>query len=349
MANDDRDTDDIVTHPHDALVQRILTRPEAAAVELRAALPAALTTRLDWATLHVEPGSYINPKLRPRRSDILYSVALRDSPDRRVLVYVLLEHQSSLDRLMAWRLLLYACRIWERYVDEHPSPVSTLPMIVPLVLFGGPAGWTMPQRLSELLDVPAALASDFPSPIELVFTVDDLHQSVLGDQLAKDHRSVDRAAALAEAVRTLLWLASHARVTDEPRAEALGPLFEVIRDAWGPDDLQALLTYIVSAFGQDSPLPDILFRSASKETRLMFTTIRDQLLTEGRVQGKTEGLTEGRAEGLAHALARLLDTRGLTPDGGLRTHIADCKDPALLQRWFDRALTATTLTEVFDD
>ncbi|MEM9455740.1 MAG: hypothetical protein AAGF11_16280 [Myxococcota bacterium] len=155
----------------------------------------------------------------------------------------------------------------------------------------------------------------------------------------------ERAAWNPAAVRTLLWLASHASAIDAPRAEALGPLFEVIRDAWGPDDLQALLTYIVSAFERDSPLPDILFRSASKETRLMFTTIRDQLFTDGR----DEGRSEGKAEGLAHALERLLDSRELELDDALRTRITDCKDPALLQRWFDRALKATTLTEVFDD
>ncbi|MEM9455738.1 MAG: Rpn family recombination-promoting nuclease/putative transposase [Myxococcota bacterium] len=344
MARNDSDTDDVVNQPHDALVRRMLTRPETAAVELDAALPATLTAHLDWSTLHVKPGTYINPKLRRRHSDILYSVALRDDPEREILIYVLMEHQSSPKRLMAWRLLVYVCRIWEQYVSNNKK-TKTLPMIVPMVLFHGPNGWTMPQRLSELLDVPPELAANFPSPIELVFAVDDMDRSVLDGQIPADQRELDRAVALAEAVRTLLWLASHASAIDAPRAEALGPLFEVIRDAWGPDDLQALLTYIVSAFKRDSPLPDILFRSASKETRLMFTTIRDQLITEGEARGETKG----EARGLAHALERLLNSRGLKLDKALRTRITDCKDPALLQRWFDRALKATTLTEVFDD
>lgn len=77
--------EEIAHNPHDGLIKRIFTKPEAAAVELRSALPAALTEQLDWDTLHVESGSFVDPKLRPRHSDILYSMALRDS-ERRVHV-----------------------------------------------------------------------------------------------------------------------------------------------------------------------------------------------------------------------------------------------------------------------
>lgn len=80
--------------PHDRLAKRILTRPEMAAVELREVLPAPLVERLDFGTLRVEPGSYVDAKLGTYHSDILYSVCIRRS-SRRVLVYVLLEHQST--------------------------------------------------------------------------------------------------------------------------------------------------------------------------------------------------------------------------------------------------------------
>ncbi|MEM9453717.1 MAG: hypothetical protein AAGF11_06030 [Myxococcota bacterium] len=62
-----------------------------------------------------------------------------------------------------------------------------------------------------------------------------------------------------------------------------------------------------------------------------------------------DGKADGRAEMLAEMLARLLDTRGFALAEEFRKRIANCKDEALLRRWFDRAVTATTLTEVFDD
>lgn len=140
--------EDIAHHPHDGLVKRIFTKPEAAAVELRQALPPALAKYLDWDTLHVESGSFIDPKLKPSHNDILYSIALRDS-ERRVLVYVVMEHQSTPDRMMAVRFLSYVGDVYERYLGQHKG-TETIPLLVPLLLYQGPEGWTMPRRLSEL-------------------------------------------------------------------------------------------------------------------------------------------------------------------------------------------------------
>ncbi|MEM9460746.1 MAG: hypothetical protein AAGF11_41665 [Myxococcota bacterium] len=74
-------------------------------------------------------------------------------------------------------------------------------------------------------------------------------------------------------------------------------------------------------------------------------TIRDELIAQGRA----DGMAKGMAKGIAQMLARLLDTRGLALTDELRQRIARCKDEAVLQRWFDRAVTAATLAEVFDD
>lgn len=253
--------EDFAAHPHDSLVQRFLTRPEVAAIQLRVALPPALTAHFDWPTLRIASGTYIDPKLRPRRGDILYAVDLLDT-HRPAFIYVLLEHQSTSQRLMAFRLLQYACRLWERYVHAQPTPVEWLPLVIPLVLYQGPGGWTAPRRLSELLDVPPALLAACPSPIEL-------------------------------------------------------------------------------AFGPESPLRDILYETASPETREVFTSYRDHDRAEARA--------EGEAKGMAAMLLRLLDQRGLPLPLELAHQVSHCQDPAQLQRWFDRAVQAARIEDVFAD
>ncbi|MCB9716275.1 MAG: hypothetical protein H6712_20580 [Myxococcales bacterium] len=85
----------------------------------------------------------------------------------------------------------------------------------------------------------------------------------------------------------------------------------------------------------------------------MYATIRDELLAKGRAEGlaegRADGILQGETKGMARMLERLLDTRGLEPTDELRERVAACKDENLLQRWFDRAVTATSLAEVFDD
>jgi predicted transposase YdaD len=66
---------------------------------------------------------------------------------------------------------------------------------------------------------------------------------------------------------------------------------------------------------------------------------------EGRAEGREEGLTRGRAEDVL----RILTARGVQADEAARQRILSCLDLATLDRWFDRALNATSLSDVMDD
>ncbi|MEX1364453.1 MAG: hypothetical protein AB1Z98_15110, partial [Nannocystaceae bacterium] len=210
---------------------------------------------------------------------------------------------------------------------------------------GGPSRWTLPTRLSELLDVPSELTEAFPSPIELAFAVDDLSESLLGEQVSHDQLARDQWRARAEMARSLLWLARNPDAGTGERAAALGQLLTIIDQTWGPEAVEPFLTYLVAAFEPQSPLHAILTQAVSQETRLMYATLQDELITKGKAKGRAEG----RAEGKAELLLRLIDSRELNLSEDQRRLVRECKDEALLQRWFDRALTATDVAEVFED
>lgn len=64
---------------------------------------------------------------------------------------------------------------------------------------------------------------------------------------------------------------------------------------------------------------------------------------------RTEGIRQGRTEGMVAMLERLLEQRGLEPSVEQHARMASCRDPYVLRAWFDRALTASSVAEVFDD
>ena len=66
-------------------------------------------------------------------------------------------------------------------------------------------------------------------------------------------------------------------------------------------------------------------------------------------QGIAEGEARGKAEGKAEAVLKLLDARGLAPTDGQRQQVTSSTDSAQLDRWFDRAITASRAAEVFAD
>jgi predicted transposase/invertase (TIGR01784 family) len=139
--------------PHDLLVRYTFGNPERAAAELRVALPPFVVEQVDWQSLKAERNSVVDPELRETETDLLFSARLKGG--RKVLFYVLLEHQSKVYRWMALRLLKYVVRQLEHWRQEH-SDSELLPIIIPLVLYHGPEGaWTAPRRVEELFDVPA--------------------------------------------------------------------------------------------------------------------------------------------------------------------------------------------------
>jgi len=341
------DDDEIVRHPHDGLAKRVFTHPEAAAVELRAVLPAALCERLDWSTLEVASSSFVDSELRARHSDILYSIALRGS-GRRVSIYVVLEHQSTPDAKMPVRFLVYVGRFYERHLREHRDE-ATVPMVIPVLLYHGPSGWTLPRRLSEVLDAPPELLEAYPSPVELLFAVDDLSESVVGVQVTRDILARERGLALAEAARTLLWLALHPDASTGERATMLGTLLNFIAETLGPSEVQPFLTYLASAFESSSPVHGILAEPHNQETRRMFISLRDKLLADGEAKGMAKGEAKGMAKGMARSLERLLEAKGLELSSEQRERLNHCTDEGLLQRWFDRAVTAQAVAPIFED
>ena len=75
---------------------------------------------------------------------------------------------------------------------------------------------------------------------------------------------------------------------------------------------------------------------------------RQQGLAQGLEQGLERGREEGLARGRAESILRILSLRGIHVEEGVRQRILDCTDVDTLDSWFDRALQATTLSEVLD-
>ncbi len=65
-------------------------------------------------------------------------------------IYVLVEHQSSPDRFMPWRILQYTCDIIHRHliVNKH---CNKLPFIYPFVFYHGMYDYNHPEDIRELV------------------------------------------------------------------------------------------------------------------------------------------------------------------------------------------------------
>lgn len=297
-------------------------------------LPPALVARIDFATLTACPGTFVDEGLADAHADLLFSVELAGRP---ALLYLLLEHQSTVDRLMAFRLLRYMVRIWDAWLADHRDAQS-LPLVVPIVVHHSDTGWTAAVALEEILDVATDVRDALgPHVPRMGFLPDDL--SAQSDEALQSR-------AMTALGRAALWCLRDAR----KRGEILRKLDrwahvvgEVVRSPSGAAALHAVLRYIweVSEIGMDEFRESVLAAvGEDEEVKDAMTTTAEKLRDEGRL--------EGRLEGERAVLLRLLAKRfGDLPDAVLARVDAATVDQ--LELWAERVLVATTLAEVLGD
>ncbi|MGW7226746.1 hypothetical protein [Streptomyces cyaneofuscatus] len=64
---------------------------------------------------------------------------------------------------------------------------------------------------------------------------------------------------------------------------------------------------------------------------------------------RDEARIEGRVEGRAEDILRILTVRGVSVPDEARQRVTACTDLAVLDVWFERAITAPTADAVFDE
>lgn len=119
--------------PHDAAFRAFLTHPSTARDFIELQLPAELRAVCDLSTLKLESGSFVEENLRAYYSDVLYSLKTAAGDG---YIHVLIEHQSTPDRHMAFRLMRYAVAAMQRHLDAGHKK---LPLVIPVLFYTGKA------------------------------------------------------------------------------------------------------------------------------------------------------------------------------------------------------------------
>ncbi|BED93846.1 Rpn family recombination-promoting nuclease/putative transposase [Escherichia fergusonii] len=119
------------TTPHDAIFKAFLSRPETARDFIEIHLPPSLVKLCNLDTLHLESSSFVEENLRQYYNDVLYSVETTKGCG---YIYVLIEHQSSPDENMAFRMLRYAIATMQRHLEAGHD---YLPLVIPILFYQG--------------------------------------------------------------------------------------------------------------------------------------------------------------------------------------------------------------------
>ena len=263
--------------PHDLVFKTFLSRMETARDFIAIHLPSALLRLCDLQTLHLESGSFIEDDLHPYFSDMLYSLKTVHGDG---YIHMLIEHQSSPDKHMAFRLMRYAIAAMQRHLEAGHK---TLPLVIPILFYQGrrsPYPYSM-NWLDNFVD--PQLAGKIYSQN---FHVVDI--TVIADDEIMQHRSM----------AALTLIQKHIRQRDLTRLfDKLAGL--LTRNHISGQQVIALVNYMLQA-GKAQDARTLLFEMAQHAPQYgdELMTLAEQLKQEGRTEGIQQGIQEGILEGM---------------------------------------------------
>ena len=292
-----------------------------------------LAERLDFKTLELLPTVFQNQEQAERRSDLIWQV--KGYNGQLFWVAILLEFQSTIDRLMVFRLLEYTalllCQTFEQQADKGEL---LLPKVLPIVLYNGANPWNAVLSLRD---------AQFSEPQLREF--DDLHFKYhLIDIRHLEESLVDKAKGISA------WIFRFERAANVQEMERLWKvMFRALRNPAYENLRQEIIIWLetcVLPVRKISGAKIVVERLKEEEKMTVVTPEMDdwtlpyinQGIKQGRAEGERIGRNEGRIEG-----ERIGEAKGIAAKAAqvIRQMIAEGFEDNLIAR-----LVSVPLSEV---
>ena len=284
---------------HDSARKDIFSHKQVVVDFLRGYVEQPWVQSVDFDSLERVNSSYVHETDQRRIGDVVWRLKLKDDGSW-VYMYLLLELQSSVDRYMALRMMVYVGLLYQDLIKQKQlSPGGLLPAIFPAVIYNAKRPWKAPLSLSELITpVPEPLRSLLPAMS--YFLLDEGRVQPLAPnnilstiiQMEKAPDTGQLAAALQRA-HELLKAPEHQSL----RRSLLVWLKRVVLSEMAPNKEFAQLNEL-------QEVQTMLAETVTQWTQNWKHEGWQKGLREGRKEGLQEGIHRGKHEGLQEGLQK---------------------------------------------
>ncbi|GAK54364.1 transposase YhgA-like protein [Candidatus Moduliflexus flocculans] len=319
-----------IANPHDKLFRETWSNRAFALDFLRNYLPDAVLQRINLESLNISKDSFVDPALKEFHSDLLYLVNFSGQAG---YVYLLFEHKSYPEKYIHLQLMEYLLKIWRLHLKQQPES-TTLPQIIPLVLYHGQRHWTMPLNFSGTFGRQEHLLTEYIPTFEYVLI--DLS------------RYSDKEIRGSVMSRVALLLLKH--IFDADIEQRLPAILSLLRDLLdktsGLQYLETLLRYVASA--TDNIKKEQIVKIVEKtfeamEGRNVVMTLAEQWIQEGFEKGFEKGVQyaekqaeigkkQGYCQGLLEGMNLVLRFRFGSDAATLMPVLQTIQDPETLKK-----------------
>lgn len=274
---------------HDKLVKNILKDEK----ELANFIHQFINNEIDITTdnLIKFTNSYITKKYRAKESDIVYMLKDQD-------IFFLIEHQSSIDTTMTYRMLNYCIDIINEWCQSKKlKKIKRYPIVVPIVIYTGDRKWMEPRNFKEK-QVSTCIFENYK--INLQYNLVDINQ--LSDECLIEKQTmfgygmlIEKAKDKRDLIEKLNLIIKKCK--DEKQLEELkNIILYALSDALCNIEQEELIEKIDEKVGEDM---STLVERLTAENR--------RILNQGIAQGTKAGIQTGIKTGIKTGMKTGMD------------------------------------------
>lgn len=266
-----------------------MSDPKVAVEFFNKHLPAKIKNIVDLNSIRLEKSSFIDDKLKQQSADLLFQTKFNSKPG---YLYLLLEHQSQVEKLMPFRILKYMVAIIDQHLNKTKKEI--LPVVYPMVFYSGGKKYNYSTDLFDLFGTERKLAIDIlykPYPLIDLSQIPDAeleHNMQYGILAMVMKHAHDRKVT--EFLKG--FLKKLAPIKNNPE---FGCIYE-------------MLSYIIEVYDvTEDEFADIVRENLPIINERDIMSIAETYWQRGLNEGRQEGIQTGRREGVQKGETKALE------------------------------------------
>ena len=218
--------------------------------------------------------SYIDPKFKNKEADIVYRIKDKN-------IFLLIEHQTKIDKKMPIRLHEYSTEIMASAMEENKY--KSIPSVIPIVLYTGKTKWKIENETIE--------KQQFFKEVKLIdgeFNLIDIND-FSKKELLEDDIFITKMMLVEKCKDEIEMVQALEKIENKIKEEDKSTFRRIVKEIWslriGTENANKILEKIEEGSGNMMAVMEMLLAENEKYINI------------GRQEGRQEGRLEGRLEG----------------------------------------------------
>lgn len=259
-----------INNEHDKIFRTVLDKK----TDVSKFLNKFLGLKIKTEELEKYNSSYIDPKFKNKEADIVYRIKDKN-------IFLLIEHQTKIDKKMPIRLHEYSTEIMASAMEENKY--KSIPSVIPIVLYTGKTKWKIENETIE--------KQQFFKEVKLIdgeFNLIDIND-FSKKELLEDDIFITKMMLVEKCKDEIEMVQALEKIENKIKEEDKSTFRRIVKEIWslriGTENANKILEKIEEGSGNMMAVMEMLLAENEKYINI------------GRQEGRQEGRLEGRLEG----------------------------------------------------